>query len=295
MSVKKYEVLLKAVELGSLTHAAEVMGLTQSGVSHIVGSIESELGVRLLNRGRSRAVLTPEGELLLPAIRGIVHSAEQLRQLSAAINGLSCGTVRIGAFTSVAVHWLPGMLKTFSAQYPSVEIELLSGDYHDIACWVSSGEVDIAFTAYPEELSCRCIPLREDRLLAVLPADHPLAHAGVYPLSRAADEPFISLLKESDHDARRALESAGITPRVKYYTKDDYAIIAMVECGLGMSIMPELLLRGQSRQIAVLPLDPPVTRVINLAIPDPAGGSPAARAFASHAAAWLEENEPRRP
>ena len=160
MSVKKYEVLLKAVELGSLTRAAEVMGLTQSGVSHIVGSIESELGVRLLNRGRSRAVLTPEGELLLPAIRGIVHSAEQLRQLSAAINGLSCGTVRIGAFTSVAVHWLPGMLKTFSAQYPSVEIELLSGDYHDIACWVSSGEVDIAFTAYPEELSCRCIPLR---------------------------------------------------------------------------------------------------------------------------------------
>lgn len=104
MSVKKYEVLLKAVELGSLTRAAEVMGLTQSGVSHIVGSIESELGVRLLNRGRSRAVLTPEGELLLPAIRGIVHSAEQLRQLSAAINGLSCGTVRIGAFTSVAVH-----------------------------------------------------------------------------------------------------------------------------------------------------------------------------------------------
>lgn len=100
--------------------------------------------------------MTPEGELLLPAIRGIVHSAEQLRQLSAAINGLSCGTVRIGAFTSVAVHWLPGMLKTFSAQYPSVEIELLSGDYHDIACWVSSGEVDIAFTAYPEELSCRC-------------------------------------------------------------------------------------------------------------------------------------------
>lgn len=52
MSVKKYEVLLKAVELGSLTHAAEVMGLTQSGVSHIVGSIESELGVRLLNRGQ---------------------------------------------------------------------------------------------------------------------------------------------------------------------------------------------------------------------------------------------------
>ena len=70
MSVKKYEVLLKAVELGSLTRAAEVMGLTQSGVSHIVGSIESELGVRLLNRGRSRAVLTPEGELLLASDRG---------------------------------------------------------------------------------------------------------------------------------------------------------------------------------------------------------------------------------
>ncbi len=292
MSVRKYEVLLKSVELGSLTRAAEVMGLTQSGVSHIISSIESELGVRVLSRGRSRVSLTPEGELLLPAVRAIVNGAEQLRQLAASINGLSCGTLRIGAFTSVAVHWLPGMLKTFSAQYPGINIELLSGDYHDIAGWAASGEADLSFTSYPEELDCRCIPLREDRLLAVLPPDHPLAGAAVYPLSRAADEPFISLLKESDHDARRALESAGITPHVKYYTKDDYAIIAMVECGLGMSIMPDLLLRGQSRQIAVLPLDPPVKRVISLAIPDPSGGSPAARAFASHVSAWLDENEP---
>lgn len=290
MSVRKYEVLLKSVELGSLTRAAEVMGLTQSGVSHIISSIESELGVRVLSRGRSRVSLTPEGELLLPAVRAIVNGAEQLRQLAASINGLSCGTLRIGAFTSVAVHWLPGMLKTFSAQYPGINIELLSGDYHDIAGWAASGEADLSFTSYPEELDCRCIPLREDRLLAVLPPDHPLAGAAVYPLSRAADEPFISLLKESDHDARRALESAGITPHVKYYTKDDYAIIAMVEQGLGMSIMPELLLKGRHDNIQILPLVPEAKRTIGIAIAAGDRAGPATRRFADYVVRYVTKN-----
>ena len=106
------------------------------------------------------------------------------------------------------------------------------------------GSVDIGFVNLPSPLDCECIPLMEDRLMAILPKDSRFASYPKFPLVECETEPFISLLKSSDHDARRALEAAGVTPNVRFYTKDDYAVIAMVEQGLGISIMPELLLKG---------------------------------------------------
>ena len=132
MPVNKYEAFLKAAELGSLTRAAAELGVTQSAVSHMIGTLEEELGFSLLKRGRSGARPTSEGEQVLPAIRGMLNSREQLEQTAAAIRGLDCGTVRIGTFTSVAVHWLPGMIKRFQADYPNVELKLMNGDYHDV-------------------------------------------------------------------------------------------------------------------------------------------------------------------
>ena len=290
MSIKKYEVLSKVVELGSLTKAAEALGLTQSGVSHIISTLEAEFGFSLLRRGKSGVSLTPDGETIMPALRGVLNSAEQLNQIVSSINGLAKGTVRIGAFTSVAVHWLPGIIKEFSALYPNVEIKLLNGDYHDVAQWLSGGEADVGFVAYPEELDCKCTPLHADRLMAVLPLDHPLAKSSVYSLKNVENEPFISLLEASDQDARRALQKAGVRPNVKYYTKDDYAIIAMVENGLGVTIMPELLLKGHQDKVAILPTDPPYERMISLALSDAGSGSPATRAFADFATSWVKRN-----
>lgn len=290
MSIKKYEVFAKVVELGSLTRAAEALGLTQSGVSHIISALEGEFGFPLLSRGKSGVSLTADGETLMPSLRGVLNSSEQLKQIVASINGLSCGTVRIGAFTSVAVHWLPGIIKEFSSACPNIEIKLLNGDYHDIALWLGSGEADVGFVAYPEELSCECTPLLADRLMAVLPLDHPLAKSSSYPLASIKDEPFISLLETSDQDARRALLAAGVSPNVKYYSKDDYAIIAMVESGLGVAIMPELLLKRHRDTVATLPLDPPYERMISLALSDAGSGSPASRAFAECALAWVHKN-----
>lgn len=290
MSIKKYEIFAKVVELGSLTRAAEALGLTQSGVSHVISALENEFGFPILRRGKAGVSLTADGEKLLPALRGVINSAEQLNQIVSQINGLTCGTVRIGSFTSVAVHWLPGIIKEFSVAYPNIEIKLLNGDYHDVAMWLGNGEADVGFVAYPEELGCKCTPLLADRLMAVLPPEHPLAGSSAYPLSDVSNEPFISLLETSDHDARRALEAAGVTPNVKYYTKDDYAIIAMVEMGLGVAIMPELLLKGHTDKVVTLPLNPPYERMISLALSDSGSGSPATRAFAEHALRWVSEH-----
>ena len=129
MDTKKYEVFEKTVELSSLTKAAEELGLTQSGVSHIIAALEEEFGFPLLTRSRTGARLTPEGEKIMPFLRDILRSQEQLDQTAAELRGLSAGTVRIATFTSVAVHWLPGMMQEFQTLYPHVEFKLFNGDY----------------------------------------------------------------------------------------------------------------------------------------------------------------------
>ena len=286
--VTKLRALMSAVENGSFKAAAESLGCTQSAVSHMISSLEEELGFRLLRRGRSAVRLTDEGERLLGAARSLLSAEEQLRQTAASIRGLDQGTVRIGAFTSVAVHWLPPVLKEFQRDYPNVEFKLLNGDYHDVNEWLSDGSVDIGFVALPCELKCETITLMEDRLLAILPKDSRYASYPRFPLTECEREPFISLLQSSDHDARRALEAAGVKPNVRFYTKDDYAIIAMVEQGLGMSIMPELLLKGRHDELLTLPLVPEAKRTIGIAFAVGSHPGPATQRFCDYVVRYVK-------
>ena len=286
--VTKLRALMSAVENGSFKAAAESLGCTQSAVSHMISSLEEELGFRLLRRGRSAVRLTDEGERLLGAARSLLSAEEQLRQTAASIRGLDQGTVRIGAFTSVAVHWLPPVLKEFQRDYPNVEFKLLNGDYHDVNEWLSDGSVDIGFVALPCELRCETIALMEDRLLAILPKDSRYASYPRFPLTECEREPFISLLQSSDHDARRALEAAGVKPNVRFYTKDDYAIIAMVEQGLGMSIMPELLLKGRHDELLTLPLVPEAKRTIGIACAVGSHPGPATQRFCDYVVRYVK-------
>ncbi|NLC73553.1 MAG: LysR family transcriptional regulator [Ruminococcaceae bacterium] len=289
MSITKYEALLKTAELGSLTKAAEVLGVTQSGVSHMINGLESELGFSLMIRTRGGARLTAEGEQLLPYIRRIITSQNELLQAASSIRGTESGSINIATFTSVAVHWLPGIIKSFEAKFPNVELILKNGDYHDVEGWLEDGSADIGFITMPASVRGKVIALHEDRVLAVLPKEHRYAKMAKFPLAEAANEPFIGLLESSDHDARRALSSAGISPNIKFTTKDDYAIIAMVENGLGISIMPELLLEGRKDRVAALPLVPPSSRTIALCLPRGDKAGPAALRFATCTSAWVKE------
>lgn len=288
--ISKYEALARVVELGSLTKAAEALGCTQSAVSHAISNLENEFGFAILKRSRAGVRLTSEGERIMPPVRGMLNYAEQLKQTVSAIRGLDFGTVRIGAFTSVAVHWLPSVIKEFQNDYPNVDIKLLNGDYHDVEQWIIEGSVDLGFVNVPADLGCECVPLMEDRLLAILPRDHKFASYPKFPLVECETEAFITLLETSNHDANKALSAAGIKPNIRFSTKDDYAIIAMVEQGLGISIMPELLLKGRHDNVVIRELVPPSKRTIGLAIPEMSKASPATRRFADYIIKWVTEH-----
>ena len=278
MSIKKYEAFVKTVQVGSLTKAAELLGSTQSRISHILSDLEEEYGFTLMHRGRGGVKLTEAGALLFPEMEAIVQKNRELEILISDINKADAGTVRLGTFSSVAVHWLPGILQTFQREHPRVEVRILSGDYHDIDQWMDNGERDM-----------ETIPLARDPLMAVLPLNHRLAGRETVSIEDLGDESFISLLQSSNHDIHRALDKAGVRPHIKYSTKDDYAMLAMVQQGLGISIVPKLLIEGRHEGLAVRPLEPKAFRNIALAMPKKQQ-LPAVKAFAETAVKWLKEN-----
>lgn len=287
MSLIKYEVFLKVVELGSLTKAAEMLGFTQSGISHTLSSLEQEFGFPLLVRSRSGVKLTVNGEQVLQPIREILNWNEQLKQQVTDIHGLETGTITIGTFTSVSVHWLPDIIKQFREEYPYIEFKLMEGGYLEIEQWIEAGVVDCGFLSLPTRERFEVIPLMQDRMLAILPLSHPLSKAPNMPLSQIAYEDFIIPKPGSDYDVQRVLEKAGIKPNIKFSAGDDYAIIAMVEKGLGISILPELVTRFQYERVAMLELEQQSFRSLGIAVNSMKYASPATRRFLQHVQNWL--------
>lgn len=111
ISVQKYMAFITTVEYGSFTKAAERLHYSQSGISRMIGDLEKEWKVSLLDRSRSGVSLTSDGQLLLPYARNMVNDYRKLQMQVDELNGLKSGMIRIGTFSSTAEHWLPKIIR----------------------------------------------------------------------------------------------------------------------------------------------------------------------------------------
>lgn len=268
MSIPKYEAFLKAVEHGSFTQAAQLLGYTQSGVSHMIHDLEAEWGVTLLERDRSGVRVTSDGLKLLPFMQGVCEAQRNLLNEVDELHDLRSGLIRIGTFSSVATHWLPNMIKTFQTEYPNIEFELLLGDYTEIEVWIAQGRVDCGFVTLPVRAGLDVIFLEEDPLMAILPEGHPLANETRFPLKGLEAEPFMLLEKGGKSEISEIFERHRLKPDIKFITWDDYAIMSMVENGLGISILPQLILTRVPYRIVKRELEVPAHRKIGMALRD---------------------------
>ena len=268
MNLSKYEILVKAIELGSLTKAANYYGYTQSAVSQVVHSLEDELGVILLLRSRAGISLTTEGEALLPYIRDIIHSQQMLVERIDAYHGLHRGSLRIGAYHSVAAHMLAPLMKGFEEQHPKIEFEILEGDFTEIKHHLTTGRIDLAFLAIQSIHTFETITLKQDPLYVLLPLEHPLAESEYFPLDRLAAEPFIYLDEGDDNDSEMIWKATGLRPNIKYYAKEDNTILSMVENGFGIAILPESSIRGSSYGVIAKKTEPMYYRTLGIALRD---------------------------
>lgn len=279
MNLQKYRALVKTVETGSLTKAAEVLSYSQSGISRMIQNLEKDWQVSLLERNRSGVRLTSDGMTLLPHMKAVLESYQTLQQHVDEINGLQAGLIRIGTFSSVATHWLPNIIQAFQKDYPNIDYELLLGDYTEIEAWILEGRVDCGFLRLPAHPELETIFLEQDKLLVILPENHPLAQAEHFPVQALVNDPFMLLEKGAKAEISEIFTKNNLTPHVQLTTWDDYAIMSMVESGLGISILPQLILKRIPYRIVAKELDVPAYREIGLALRDRKTASAATKKF----------------
>lgn len=266
MNIQKYMAFIQTVEYGSFTKAAEALNYSQSGISRMIHDLEKEWKVSLLERSRAGIRLTSDGLKLLPYTKSVCGEYQKLQMQVDELNGLQSGLIRIGTFSSVATHWLPNIIKEFQKDYPNIDYELLLGDYTEIEEWILEGRVDCGFLRLPTHPDLETIFLEQDKLLVVLPERHPLAGCDKFPVAALCIDPFMLLEKGAKAEVSEIFERCNLTPKVHFTTWDDYAIMSMVESGLGISILPQLILKRIPYHIVVKELEVPAYRNIGLAL-----------------------------
>lgn len=279
MDTRKYEAVLKIVERGTFAKAAEDLQYTQSALSQMIASLEAELGFKLIERSRTGSHLTLEGKALLPFIEQTVNAERALQEKAAEINGLETGVIRIGTIASISGHWLPTLIREFEEEHPGVRFVIHQGDYSLIPDWINSGLIDFGFVNPKAVNGLRTRMLKSGSMSAVFPRNHRLAALEEVPLEELAREPFILLEEGGYYEPLEAFASCGHSPHVKYTIHDDYSIMAMVDEGLGITILADLIMKSCPYDLAVRPTSPRVTRDIALAWKDDARLPIAAKRF----------------
>ena len=272
MSDSRYKAFVTAVECGSITKAAEILGYTQSGVSHLIDALEGELGFRLLVRSRGGCGLTAEGMEMLPHVRAMLAAGESVTAVASGIKGLKSGSLRVGTFSSVALQWLPELLNAFLTRYPGIDVEILNGTYSTIENAIFQRSVDCGFVTSPvgsgtERFAAdiAVMPIAEDHLIAVLPAGHRFeGRTGIDP-AELQDEGFIIPAEGSGYDVSTVFSLMEKTPVIRFDMSDDFAAIGMVRAGLGVTVLPQLLLKDYPMDgLCAVPISG-ITRHIGLA------------------------------
>ena len=289
MNIRKYEAFARAVELGSLSKAAEELGYTQSGISHMMQSLEEEVGFPLLVRTSAGIQPNHEGELLLPVIRQLLNTSESLEQYIAKIKGADTGRIRVAAYTSVATYWLPGIIRDFQKDYPNVEIQIIEMGSGAIEQIMRERKADLCIYAGGEGQEFEWIPLCRDRMLVLVPPEHPLARQDCVPLEALLKEKFIMPMPDYDGEVRYILNKLPHWPQILFSACSDYAIINMVTEGLGVSILPELLLKNYGHSAVALPMDPPQERMLGMGVPQLKTASPVTKNFMEYVKRYVSQ------
>ena len=266
--MNRYIALQKILELGSFTKAADVLGYTQSSISQMIASLERELSIKLLTRSRYGVKLTVEGAELYPYIQRAIYQYQAMREKANEIKGLETGIIRVGTISSITCHWMPQLIKGFQKQYPNVQFLFHQGDYTLIPEWIRAGTIDFGFITPMIRGDLKTTVIKEGEMLAVLPERHPLAGRKSIRLADIAEDPYIMLEEGQYSEPMEAFEAEGISPNIQYTIHDDYAIMTMVEAGLGVSILAELMLKRTNFHNVCLSIEPPIYRTLAVAYKD---------------------------
>ena len=265
MDAKKLEILMTAVDLGSFSRASEVVGYTQSGLTHLVNSLEREIGFPLIVRSHNGISLTEQGRDLMPDIRQFLQANASLENRIQGIREKQTETIRIAAYASIAMFWMPEILYRFRRICPNVDVDLRMVD-HALEPFelLQDGKTDVIFASRQNYGTCEWTPLYHELLYAILPRDYPLKSPTEFPLKEFEGKEFLMPYGRFDIDVHAAFKREGVKANEQTVYVDDETVIRMVGKGLGISMMSELMIRGNTDDVLCIPVTPKSIRELGM-------------------------------
>ena len=279
MNIFHLQVLATVAEQGTFSDAAVELEISQSAVSRAIASLESELGVPLLSRGRFGAHLTPVGEKVIGSAHQILELKEQIEYTVNLEKGMYHSRLRIASFRSAATHLLPASIALFRQRFPHVEITLLELDPAGVEQSLREGQTDLGLIPLPRSEEFRTTEIARDEYVVILPKTEKIPPKNL-TWDDLAGQSFILFNYAECTNAVRDHWIKWKQPfEVAYIIKEDSTIVSMVAQGLGAAILPRLAALPIPDGVYVRSLPVRLNRVIGAAMLASTPPAPAAKAF----------------
>jgi DNA-binding transcriptional LysR family regulator len=266
METNKIKALMAALDAGSIMKAADSLGYTSSGLTHMMNSLEQELHITLLDRSPSGVAPTEECRRLLPIFERFLGDEERLQSELELLRQQKKRLLRLGIFSSTSRNMVPQIIKEYTAVHPDTAFQLQVGGKEDMADWLLTEKVDAAVCSRIPGAHYSFVPVLHDQYFAVVPTTHPKARNTTMTVDELQDETFIISSFGTDFDFEKELNSRGVRVKTMSMPVDDPAILSMVSCGLGVSILSDLMVEGYEADVAIIPLEPREERILGVAM-----------------------------
>ncbi len=292
MELRHFRYFIAVAEAENVSRAALKLHISQPGLSRQIRDLEEEIGFQLFQREAHSLRLTEAGKAFLPQARAVLQHADEAVRAARAIAEGPRTEIQAGYAPSLTVYLLPQALRAFQAKFPRVRVVLHDLSSEEMLAGLRSGKLDLALMAQPSPRSLRGLAFRElgrHPLRVALAPKHPLARARSLGLEQIAAEPLIAYNREHYPDYHQALEelfaSARAKPRIAEEHDGVTGLIAAIESGAGIALVPSLLSCMVGSRLKLLPLNQPTPKVVIGAASKAGPAKPLVQTFIDLAAA----------
>ena len=265
MQLHQLRYFVAVAEVRHFTQAAEQVGITQPSLSKQIHALETDLGAPLFERVRGNISLTPAGEVLLPLAKRILADVDTATREVQELVGLRRGRVRLGATPSLATSLAPPVLRRFRDAHPTVDLRVEEGGSQDLVRDLLRGDLDLALIIMPSagiDPGLRADPILRESLVVASVDPLPVTSAtGELRITDLRDQPLVMFREGYDlRDATlQACREAGFEPSFSVDGGEMDAVLSFVEAGLGVALVPGIVV-ARRPGIRVTRLAPPGVR-----------------------------------
>lgn len=285
MKLSQIRSFVAVAKFGKFSQAAIELELTQPTVSHAIASLENDLGVQLLFRGKKGIELTPAGESILVYCHQILQSIAQIQQQANRYKSLGGGKVRVSAFRGASAQLLPQIRACFKQQHPQIEIEIVEEkDCPQVEQMICDGKADLGFTILPTTKELETIEVLRDDYVVLIPPNialSPDTEGNRLSWKQLLSLPIISYPNRNScyKHIERYFANEGYQFQPAEQVRESDTIVSLVATGLGAAILPRLSIFHTPNNVTVCQLPTPLQRVVVAATPKNSDLSHAVWAF----------------